>query len=114
MYKNREGVVLPWDFKIKIEGKRIQLSSHVKYLGVLIDSGLKWGYHIETLSTKLSRAIGMLSKIRYYVDHNTLKMIYHGIFSSLMGYSSQIWGQSSSISSKITRQGYKNNEFCWQ
>ena len=28
-------------------------------------------------------------------------MIYHGIFSSLMQYASQIWGQNSDISSKV-------------
>ena len=35
----------------------------------------------------------MLSKIRHYVSHNTLTMIYHGIFSSILLYGSQIWGQ---------------------
>ena len=64
---------------------------------------MHWKYHSETLSTKLSRAVGMLSKIRHYVDASTLEMIYHGIFSSLMDYSSQIWGQSPSISAKIEK-----------
>ena len=38
----------------------------------------------------------MLSKIRHYVKFPTLRMIYHGIFSSLLLYASQIWGQISS------------------
>ena len=35
----------------------------------------------------------MLSKIRHYVPYDTLHSIYYGIFSSLLTYGSQIWGQ---------------------
>ena len=36
----------------------------------------------------------MLAKIRYYVSQTTLTMIYHGIFSSILMYGCQIWGQA--------------------
>ena len=85
--------LVPWKLKIKLEGKLIQPSTHVKYVGVLLDSHLEWKYHVDELSTKLSRAVGMLAKIRHFVDAKTLNMIYYGIFSSLMLYGSQIWGQ---------------------
>ena len=35
----------------------------------------------------------MLSKIRHFVNFETLKMIYYGIFSSILTYGSQIRGQ---------------------
>ena len=35
----------------------------------------------------------MLSNIRHYVSVTTLRNIYFGIFSSLLTYGSQIWGQ---------------------
>ena len=43
----------------------------------------------------------MLSKIRHFVDHNTLVMIYYGIFSSILMYSSQIWGQNNRIVKRL-------------
>ena len=58
------------------------------------------------LKTKLSRAVGMLSKIRHYVKLETLINIYYGIFSSLIRYGSQIWGQHNSAVKKI--QGIQN------
>ena len=85
---------IDFDLKIKIDGKKIIPSSYVKYLGIYIDCHLNWKYHVDELSTKLSRAIGMLAKIRHYVSYQTLTMIYHGIFSSLLLYGSQIWGQA--------------------
>ena len=65
----------------------------LKYLGVLIDSHLNFSFHINSISTKLSRSIGMITRIRHYVTKDTLRSIYFGIFSSILTYGSQIWGQ---------------------
>ena len=92
-----------WNINIKIDGKKIKPSSHVKYLGILVDSFLNWNFHIDELSTKLSRAVGMLTKIRHYINEKTLSMVYHGIFSSLLLYGSQIWGQSNQSVSKMEK-----------
>ena len=43
----------------------------------------------------------MLSKIRYYVKKETLRMIYFGIFSSILTYGSQIWGQHNAVTKKL-------------
>ena len=86
-----------YDLKIKINGKRLWPSNHVKYLGITIDCHLNWNQQINLLASKLSRAIGMLSKIRHYVQNNMLRSIYYAIFSSLMTYGSIIWGQAQNI-----------------
>ena len=82
-----------YELKVKIDGKRLFPTKYVKYLGILIDSYLNWSYHTDILASKLSRAIGMLSKIRHYVPKGTLHEIYYGIFSSILTYSCQVWGQ---------------------
>ena len=101
--KRDESTKCKFKLKIKIDGQKLNPSIYVKYLGVLIDQHLSWKYQVNELSTKLSRTIGMLSKIRHYVDIKTSIMIYHGIFSSILNYGSQIWGQSNSIQSKIEK-----------
>ena len=82
-----------YDLKLKLNGKRLLPSKFVKYLGLILDSHLNWRFHTDILASKLTRSIGMLCKIRHYVDSNTLRSIYYGIFSSLMTYGSQNWGQ---------------------
>ena len=89
------------ELKIKIDGKKLIPSSFVKYLGILIDSHLNWHAHVTALSTKLCRAIGMLYKIRHFVENQTLRMIYFGIFSSILTYGCQIWGQHNSVTKKL-------------
>ena len=77
-----------------MNGKKLYIypSKFVKYLGVLIDSQLNFSYHINSISNKLGRDIGMLAKNRHYVTKDTLRSIYFGIFSSVLIFGSQIWG----------------------
>ena len=82
-----------FNLKIKLNGKLLLQSEHVKYLGILLDTHLNWGPHIDVLSAKLNRAAGMLSKVRHFVSEDGIRNIYFSIFSSLMTYASQIWGQ---------------------
>ena len=49
---------------------------------------------------ELSRAVGMLSKLRYFVNKETLRMVYFGIFSSLLSYGA-LWGQHNAVSNKL-------------
>ena len=51
----------------RISGQKIEISTRVKYLGIQIDQHLNWNEHIKNIIPKLSRAIGVLSKICHYV-----------------------------------------------
>ena len=53
------------------------------------------------MRSRLSRAAGMLCKIRHYVNFDTLKMVYYGIFASILSYGSLIWGQHSRIVNRL-------------
>ena len=43
---------------------------------------------------KPARSLGMLSKVRHYVQVIELKNIYHAIFEAHLRYGCQIWFQS--------------------
>ena len=90
-----------FDPKIKIDGIKLIPCRFVKYLGILIDDHLNWHAHASALSPRLSRAIGMLRIIRHYVTFEILRMIYFGIFSSILMYNCQIWGQTNGIVKKL-------------
>ena len=49
---------------IKINKKAINEKESIKYLGVIIDSSLCWKHHIINLTNKISRAIGIMYKLR--------------------------------------------------
>ena len=80
------------EIKIKLNGKRLYPSTHINYLGVLLDEHLSWKPHINALVKKLNRSNSMLSKIRHHVNKNTIRSIYFSIFSSHINYCCQVWG----------------------
>ena len=59
-----------------VSGQKIKQSSQVQYLGVILQDDLHWDAHLTNLEKKLSRSIGLLSKIRHYVPMHLLRTIY--------------------------------------
>ena len=62
-------------------GQKIQPTNQVKYLGVILQEDLHWNKYLSNLGKKLSRSVGLLSKIRHYVPKHLLRTIYFSIFS---------------------------------
>ncbi len=79
---------------IKFDNKKLVPVDNVKYLGMYIDKYLTWDYHIQQLSKKLSRANGILSKIRHNAPIQTCLQLYYAIFYSHLTYGCNIWGLS--------------------
>ena len=84
------------EFNVSISGNVIVKSDYVKYLGVFLDDRLSWKIHINKLSKKLSRACGMVYKLRHYVPLSSLKLVYYGLFHSHLQYSLLNWGRAAS------------------
>ena len=61
---------------ILINKEAIDEGKHAKYLGILIDSQLTFKYHIDELNKKVSRAIGILYKLRPFVTSKILSNVY--------------------------------------
>ena len=80
----------------RVSWQKIHISTQTKYLGIILDEHLTWSQHIKQLKSKLSRANGLLAKVRYYTSENLLRTIYYALFKSHMRYGCQIWGQTSS------------------
>ena len=72
----------------------IQEVSTVKYLGVTFDSNLTWKNHVDELCLKLSKTVGIFSKLRYYVNVDTLIMLYYSLVYPFLTYGIQVWGHT--------------------
>ena len=79
---------------IKFDNKRLVPVDNIKYLGMYIDKYLTWDYHIQQLSKKLSRANGIISKLRHNAPIQTCLQLYYAIFYSHLIYGCNIWGLS--------------------
>jgi hypothetical protein len=71
------------------------LSGFVYILGIHIDSTLSWKIHIEQIIPKLNAACYAMRSIKPFMSQETLKMVYHAYFLSIMNYGLIFWGNSS-------------------
>ena len=79
---------------LKFHKKAILEKSSIKYLGVMIDSNLTWHSHIENISKKMSRAIGLLYKIRPFVNIKIMKTLYYALVYPHILYAIEVWGSA--------------------
>ena len=80
---------------IKFNGVRLKPVDFIKYLGMFIDKYLNWNHHITNLSKQLSRANGILSKLRYNASTDLCLQVYYALFYSYLTYGCNIWGLTS-------------------
>ena len=66
----------------------------MKYLGVILDENFNWSEHATHLKKKLASAVGIISKLKYYVETNTLVQVYHALFASRLHYAITCWGST--------------------
>ena len=57
----------------------LEMKDTVKYLGLLIDFNLTWKSHVDYISLKISRLVGIIARFRHYVSKDTLQKMYHGL-----------------------------------
>ena len=79
---------------IEIDVKPINQQKSVKYLGILIDCHLNWKEQIQQIKKKTCRGIGVLRKIRDFVDTKTLVQVYNAIIFPFLSYGCIVWGNT--------------------
>ena len=79
---------------ILINKEAIDEVKYVKYLGILIDSQLTFKYHIDELNKKVSRAIGILYRLRPFVTSKILCNVYYAIIYPFLLYGIVICGNT--------------------
>nr|CAH7769073.1 unnamed protein product [Callosobruchus chinensis] len=75
--------------------KTSQNNSHVRFLGIDLDSSLSWSLHIENLCSKLSKAVYAIKKVSQTVDTEAAVTAYYSLFHSLLSYGILSWGNAS-------------------
>ena len=77
------------NFNVNLKGIKIQKSLSIKYLGVVLDENLNWKLHIKYLHLKLSQAVGILAKLRHYLNRKNLVAMYNIMFSFIHIFSTE-------------------------
>ena len=89
-----KGKKIPDNMNIEILGSKISEVKYTKFLGVIIDSNLTWKNHIQYISSKISKNVGIIKKARTILAKETLLTLYYSFIYPYLNYCVHIWGSS--------------------
>ena len=78
--------------KLKIGGGDIERVENFNFLGLKLNEKMSWKPHVDMISNKISKYIGVLNRLKRYLPGFILKIIYVSIIQSNLNYSITAWG----------------------
>ena len=82
------------EIDISKDGESIEQVNQVKYLGLNVDSHLKFDMYMDQLIGKLNRSLGVLRRASRYVNQKTRITLYNTLILPHIDYCSTVWGGS--------------------
>ena len=82
---------------ICFDREQLNCVTNVKYLGVILDDTLKFNDHIRYVVSKISKAAGILSRLKTLIPLSALKSLYYSLVHPYLNYCNLIWGAASNI-----------------
>ena len=78
---------------IVADGKVVKRVAHTKSLGTVVDEYLSWDKHIDYISKKLKRNIGVIKRVCSFIPKEFLVTLYRTLVEPYLRYGNGIWGQ---------------------
>ena len=92
------------DLIVRLNGKKVERKKFVKYLGVFVEENLKWNKHIDSVSSIISRNIGMIARVKFFLSSRELLLLYNSLILPYLNYCAVVWGNNyESRINKITK-----------
>ena len=83
--------------KIALDGMILDRVNKTKFLGLVIDENLTWKYQIDAISKTISRNIGVLNKLKYFVPDQILYTLYCTLVMPYVNYGILLWGNAANV-----------------
>ena len=80
------------DLNICIGNSIIPRVDSTKFLGLIIQSDLKWHLHIEMILNKLYKTVGIIRKARNKLTSEIVLLLYYSFFYPFLIYGNIFWG----------------------
>ena len=85
---------LSYNAHVVLNGSPIEKVKCTKFLGIFIDDELSWKYHVNHISTKVSKMVGIMAKARYHLSLKLLLTLYNTMIYPYLTYCNVIWANT--------------------
>ena len=93
--------------KVTINNEQIQKVPEFSFLGVTLNENMSWRSHIDKISNKISRIIGLLCKRKHILPLFTLKTLYSSLILPHLNYGNLAWGSDTSHVFKLQKKAIR-------
>ena len=97
MIFHRARIKNKYENAVQIQGNIIDHVNATKFLGIIIDNKLNWSDHINYIKNKISKSLGIIYKIRSFLNRITLRNLYHTFVFPYLIYGVEVWGNTHAI-----------------
>ena len=87
----------PSDINITINNKTVLQATSFKYLGLTLTPDLSWQEHTDNMITKINQRLGVLRRIKQFLDLDTRCTLYTSLILPLFDYADTIWGDKNNV-----------------
>ena len=77
---------------VRINNQSIERVSEFNFLGLTIDEHLNWNAHIQKISNKIAKSIGIINRLKRYLPLSILRTLYNAFVLPHFQFSILNWG----------------------
>jgi len=77
---------------LKLANKNIEFVKQFKLLGLILDESVSWKEHVNYITKKISKIVGVMNKLKHFLPSHTLKTIYNTLVLPYINYGLNVWG----------------------
>ena len=86
---------------LKIAGEDIAFVDNFNFLGIIINKHLNWTSHLDMLTAKLSKTIGILNTLKHILPINIMRTIYNSLILCHLNYGVLLWGPKLHLNDRL-------------
>lgn len=84
------------ELELSINNTTLENVNEFNFLGLMINNKMDWNSHINMISSKINRNIGIIRRLRHLVPPHTLTTLYYTLVHPHLTYMLLAWGYDSS------------------
>ena len=92
---------------VSINNTHVEIVDDFKLLGITINKHLKWHTHIENISIKVSKYIGVLNRLKHTLPPRILHTLYNTLILPHFNYGLLLWGHEHTRLHKLQKRAIR-------
>ena len=93
--------------KLKIDNVSVSQVNSFNFLGLTLDENLLWNEHITKISSKISRTIGIINKLKHLLPLNIKVTMYNSLILPYINFGILLWGFKCSNIEKLQKKAIR-------